>query len=210
MKDHLLDVYLPGVYCRTTTTLPLALSCRDSDDPWPLTTSTAAIAATGALTPSQPLGAFYASSRNFFTGALAPGVGKLTTVSKFYSAASLPRDKYTLWVFQSTDGQTHFVDGVTDHTAKLGWGSEIASIKTMCGSGWQMLVTGADDKGMDAVRAYEVADRDPVPASAPLEFSGEITAMWTATAKGESAIAVVKNRETGEYEAFRLGMDCSQ
>jgi len=37
-KDHLLDVYLPGVLCRVRR-LPLTLNCRESDDPWPLTTS---------------------------------------------------------------------------------------------------------------------------------------------------------------------------
>ncbi len=54
-RDHLMDVYLPGVFCRSTTSLPLALNCRESDDPWPLT-SDAAI---------PPLGGFYSASRNF-------------------------------------------------------------------------------------------------------------------------------------------------
>jgi hypothetical protein len=36
-----------------------------------------------------------------------------------------------------------------------------------------------------------------------------ITALWT-EAKGDTAIAVVKNRETGNYEAFRLAVVCSQ
>ena len=75
------------------------------------------------------------------------------------------------------------------------------------------LATGAGenmaDSGADSVRAYEIADRDPAPVSAALEFSGEITALWT-EAKGDSAIAVVRNRETGDYEAFRLAVACSQ
>jgi hypothetical protein len=65
------------------------------------------------------------------------------------------------------------------------------------------------DSGADSVRAYEIADRDPAPVSAALEFSGEITALWT-EAKGDSAIAVVRNREAGDYEAFRLAVACSQ
>src|ERR1700691_5939187 len=40
-KDHLLDVYLPGVFCRSTTGLPLTLSCLESDDPWPLVATAA-------------------------------------------------------------------------------------------------------------------------------------------------------------------------
>jgi hypothetical protein len=203
-KDHLLDVYLPGVFCRSTTNLPLALNCHESDDQWPLTLSDAAI---------PPLGGFYSASRNFFTGALTPGVGKLTTVAKFYSAAAVPRDKYVLWLFAGTDGQVHMVDGVTDQAAKLGLGSDVASVRTACGTGWQMLSTSAEDhnseQDSDSVRAYEIADRELAPVSSPLSFGGEITALWTEE-KSDSAIAVIRSRETGEYEVFRLAVGCSQ
>ncbi|MGA8270795.1 MAG: hypothetical protein WB919_04495 [Candidatus Sulfotelmatobacter sp.] len=211
-KDHLLDVYLPGVFCRTTGS-PLALNCRESDDPWPLIATAASFPSSGFASAVQPLGAFYSASRNFFTGALAPGIGKLTTVGKFYSAAPLPRPNYALWLFAGTDGQVHLVDGVTDRVANLGWGSDIASVKAACGSGWQVLATGAlenksgnDD---DSVKLYEIPDRDPVPVSAALDFSGKVTALWT-EGKGDSAIAVVRNKETGEYEAFRVAVGCSQ
>src|ERR1700691_365980 len=161
----------------------------------------------------QPLVAFYSASRNFFTGALAPGIGKLTTVGKFYSAAPLPRQNYALWLFAETDGQVHLVDGITDQVAKLGWGSNIVSVKTACGSGWQVLADGvSDDKlgnDVDSVRLYEIPDREPVPVSAALDLSGEVTALWT-EGKGDSAIVVVRNKETGEYEAFRVAAGCSQ
>ena len=110
-----------------------------------------------------------------------------------------------LWLFAGTDGQIHLVDGVTDQAAKLGWGSDVASVKTACGSGWQVLATGAGENagnsGADSVRAYEIADRAPVPVSAALDFPGEITALWT-EAKGDSAVAVVRNRETGAMKRF--------
>jgi hypothetical protein len=48
-----------------------------------------------------------------------------------------------------------------------------------------------------------------VPVSTALDFSGEITALW-AEAKGDSAIAVLRNRETGDYEALRVAVACSQ
>ena len=210
-KDHLLDVYLPGVFCRSTTAMPLSLSCRDSDDPWPLVaTNPVSFPAVGAPPASAPqLAAFYAATRNFFTGALAPGVGKLTTLGKFYSAAPLPREKYVLWLFAGTDGQTHFVDGVSDQAAKLGWGSDIASVKTLCSSGWQLLAAGAGSNDADSMRAYEFPDRDPVPVSAALDFPGEITALWT-EGKGDTAIVVTRNRKMGDYEAFRLAMACGQ
>jgi len=42
-----------------------------------------------------------------------------------------------------------------------------------------------------------------------VDFPGAITALWT-EAKGDTAIAVAKNHETGSYEAFRLAVACSQ
>jgi hypothetical protein len=216
-KDHLLDAYLPGVLCRSTGGIPLSMSCHESDDPWPLV---AGAAAHGTNLPMQdtasgfplqvaPISAFFAPTRNFFTGALSPGVGKYTTISKFYSAAFLPRDKYVLWLFSSVDGQMHLVDGVSDVTARLGWGSDLTSVRTACGAGWQVLATDAGNKAGDSVRAYEFPDRNAVPVSPAVEFSGDVTALW-AEAKGDTAIAVIRNRETGNYEAFRLAVACNQ
>ena len=63
-KDHLLDVYLPGVFCRSTTLSPLAMSCSEGDNMWPIGTSV------------FNLNAAFVPSRNYFGGALLPGVGK--------------------------------------------------------------------------------------------------------------------------------------
>jgi hypothetical protein len=195
-KDHLFDAYLPGTFCRSLTAAPLALNCYDSDDPWPLGTD-------------QPgLSAFFAPSRNFFTGALSPGIEKQTTVKAFYSAAMLPREKYKLWIFSTVDGQVHLLDGVTDQTAaKLGWGSDIASVRSSCGLGWQVLVSGSRDGLGQTVTAFEIADREPVAVSQPAEFNGGITALWT-DSDGTGAIAVSQNSETGKYEAYRLSIAC--
>ena len=45
--------------------------------------------------------------------------------------------------------------------------------------------------------------------SAAVEFPGAITALW-AEAKGDTAIVIARNRETGSYEAFRLALSCGQ
>lgn len=217
--DHLLDAYLPGVICASTVGMPLALNCRESDDPWPLVAGTinggtlsvfpSAGLANGAATVVPQMKAFFAPTRNFFTGALTPGVSKFTTVPKFYSATLLPRDKYTLWLFAATDGAVHMVDGVSDQTARFGWGSDLATVKTQCGAGWQVLASSSGEQAGDSVRAYEFPDRDPVAVSAAVDFSGTITALWT-EARGDTAVAVVKDRETESYAAFRLAMACSQ
>src|SRR5439155_1152892 len=56
-KDHLFDAFLPGLFCRSTAKPPLALTCYESDDPWPLGTDQFA------------LNAFFTPARNYFTGA---------------------------------------------------------------------------------------------------------------------------------------------
>src|SRR5580704_11400576 len=195
-KDHLFDAYLPGAFCRSLTTAPLALNCYDSDDPWPLGTD------------QSGLSAFFAPTRNFFTGALSPGIEKQTTGKAFYSAAMLPREKYKLWVFSTVDGQVHFLDGITDQTAaKLVWGTDIASVRSACGLGWQVLVTGNGDGAGESVTAFEIADREPVTVSQPAAFNGAITALWT-DSDGTGAIAVSQHSETGKYEAYRLSIAC--
>jgi hypothetical protein len=197
-KDHLLDAYLPGVLCKSAATAPLGLNCYESDDPWPLGSD------------QSGLSAFFAPTRNFFTGALSPGIEKQTSVGAFYSAAVLPRDKYKLWIFAAVDGQVHLVDGVTDQTAgRLNWGSDIASVQSGCGLGWQVLVTGSADGAGDTVRAFEIADREAVAVSQPAEFNGGITALW-ADSDGTGAVAVSLNSETGRYEAYRLSIACSR
>ena len=197
-KDHLFDAYLPGVFCQSTAVAPLALKCRESDDPWPLATEPSA------------LSGFFTPSRNFFTGVLSPGVQKQTATAPFYSAAALPRDKYTLWMFSAADGQIHLLDGMTDQTAaKWGWGSDIAGVKSGCGLGWQVLATSRGEGAGDTVQAFEIADREAVAVSAPVEFGGSITALW-ADSDGASVIAVAQDSETGRYEASRLSITCSR
>lgn len=222
-RDHLLDVYLPGVVCRIAAGAPLTMNCREADDPWPLIQaalsggtfpvfSSSVFPSAGSPSVSiPPVGAFYAPTRNYFTGVITPGVGKLTTVSKFYSAAFLPRDKYLLWLFAGTDGRVHLVDGTSDQATKLNWGSDVTSVKTACGAGWQVLAATSEEGTASSVRAYEFPDRDPIAVSAAIDFpgAGAITSLWT-EAKADTAIAITRNRETGGYEAFRLAVACSQ
>ena len=215
-KDHNLDAYLPGVICRSIGTP--SFGCRESDDPWPMIpvsligSATVFPSAGSSSSPSaavSQVAAFFAPTRNFFTGVLTPAIGKFSNVPKFYSAAFVPRDRYTLWLFTTTDGRVHMLDGMSDQPSKLDWGSDIATVRTACGAGWQVLAASSTPDGSDAVRAYEFPDRDPVAVSPSVDMAGAVSALWTES-KGDSAIAIVNNRETGSYEAYRLAVACSQ
>jgi hypothetical protein len=197
-KDHLFDVYLPGVFCRSTTASLLAMACSEGDNMWPIGTSL------------FNLNAAFVSSRNYFGGALLPGVGKQMASVPFYSAAAFPRGQSTLWLFAAMDGQVHILDGTIDQvTANWGWGSDIASIKSGCGSGWQVLATGRGDGPNDTVRGFEISDHEPVAVTEPLEIKGSITALWMESGEA-GALAIVRDWETGTYEALRLNLTCGR
>jgi hypothetical protein len=197
-RDHLFDVHLPGTFCRSSSSAAasLALTCNDTDDPWPLTPDDASVRA------------FFAASRNFFTGALSPGIGKVSNVPSFYSAAALPRSNYTLWALAAVDGSLHLVDGMTDQLIRGGkWGSDLAAVHSSCGAGTQLLASESGDAEHDGLRAFEIPDRDPVAASSAVEFGGRIAALWPETS-GNGAIAIVKRKDTGWYEANRISISC--
>jgi hypothetical protein len=197
-RDHLFDTYLPGTICRTTSTAtaPLTLACNDSDDPWPLTAEEGVARA------------FFASARNFFTGALSPGIGKVSNVPSFYSAAAIPRSGYTLWMFTAVDGSVHLVDGMTDQLIRgAKWGSDLAAVHSSCGTGTQLMVSESGDPERDSLRAFEVPDRDPVAVSSAMEFDGAIVALWP-EGSGNGVVAVVRRGDTGWYEAHRISIAC--
>jgi hypothetical protein len=196
-RDHLFDVYLPGTFCRTNSSAQLTLACNDTDDPWPLSPDDGGVRA------------FFAASRNFFTGALSPGIGKVSNVPSFYSAAALPRSGYSLWAIAAVDGSLHLVDGMTDQIIRgAKWGSDLAAIHSSCGVGTQLLASESGDTEHDGLRAFEIPDRDPVAVSSAVEFDGRIVALWP-DSSGNGAMAIVKRKDTGWYEAYRVSVTCS-
>lgn len=197
-KDHLFDAYLPGLICHSTNNSPLALNCVHNDDPWPLQTEDSGVSA------------FFAPARNFFTGALVPGIGQQKSAPAFFSAAALPRGKYALWIFSGVDGQMHLLDGMTQQIAgNAHWGSDLAGVHANCRQDWQVLATSAGNETNDSVQAFEFPDREPVAVSPALSLNGTVTALWTSRS-GDSAVAVYRDSDSGNYEAVQLTFTCGQ
>jgi hypothetical protein len=196
--DHLFDVYLPGVFCQSATSSQPAVNCSSRDDPWPLQVE------------APPVSGFFSPTRNFFTGALAPGIGKQKAAPAFYSAAPVPRDKYVLWVFAGVDRQLHLLDGINEMTAgKVRWGSDLAAIHANCRPGWQVLASGAGDPDSDSLQAFEFPDREPLAVTQKITIEGTITALWPEP-DGRGAIAVYRHFETGTYEAVQINLACAR
>ncbi len=191
--DHLFDVYLPGVICASAgSTGAGSLTCRDADDAWPLDAAHKA---------------FFSATRNFFTGAIVPAVGPS---HPFFSAAVLHRDNYDLWLKAGTDRQLRLSDGVNEQIVAGAWGSDVAAVKSPCGSGWQLLATGnTDSDSPDSLRAFEIPDRELVAVSAPLDLPGPITALWTAPSV-DAALVVTHNMKMDKDEAFLVSVSCAR
>ena len=197
-KDHLFDAYLPGVLCRSTTASSLAMACTESEEAWPI--------GTNLFNLSAP----FVAGRNYFSGALSQNSGQQLNTAPFYSAAVVPRGESTSWLATAVDGQVHFLNGTTDQMiGRPGWGSDIASVRSGCGTGWQVLATGNSNGPNDTVRALRCQAATPVATGIVLDVSGSITALWTESSEA-SAVAIAHNFVTGRYEAFRISVSCSR
>ena len=115
-RDHLFDVYLPGRSAGRARPRRSRLDCMATDDPWPLDTRRRR----GGSANLPVVRAFYAALAQFLHRSLSPGIGKISNVPSFYSAAALPRSNYTLWMLAAVDGSLHLVDGITDQAMRGG------------------------------------------------------------------------------------------
>jgi hypothetical protein len=192
-SGHLFDAYLPGVVCGgSESNGRLAVSCTDSDDPWPIASQKA----------------FYNVTRNYFTGALEPGYG--TEPGPFYNAAEYARSGGTVTLFSQTTGQVVLYDKGVPRTitGTRDWGSDIVSMHSTCGEGSLLLVSGAGAAPTDSVRAYEIPGREAIPVSGPMPLDGSVMAMWPAN-DGDTATVVIRKGQPVQYEAYDVSAVCN-
>jgi hypothetical protein len=196
-QDGQFEAYTPGTRCQGRTSPALTLECHASDDLWPLR-------AAGALEMS----AHFVPGRNYFDGKLTLN-GEVLQEPNFFSAAAVPDAAGTFLALAGLDGQTRIFGRKPEPLSTTDdWGSDLAAVESGCASGWQILATRAGDaERQDSVQAWSLRNGAPVEASLPVEFPGPVTALWPAESRG-AALAVVRDLETGNYEAFTLSISC--
>jgi hypothetical protein len=194
-QDHLFDAYLPGALCSGTTTgVQITVACADSDDPWPIGASQRA---------------FYNAMRDSFTGVLAPGFGM--ELPPFYQASDIPRPTGTGMLMNGVDGRVMLIENNVLKPVNGGndWGSDFAVIRSECGSGVQVLVSGSGAAAMgDSLSAYEIAGREAIVVSAPLTVEGAVTAIHAAN-DGASATVIVRRDAPARYEVWNGSAFCN-
>jgi hypothetical protein len=88
--------------------------------------------------------------------------------------------------------------------------SRAVLVRNQCGQNQQFLVTGGgDDTQPDSVQLYESQGLRSFPVSDPLNFAGAVVALH-AYGPDPTATGIVRNLETGNYEAYRLSISCGQ
>jgi hypothetical protein len=89
-------------------------------------------------------------------------------------------------------------------------GSRAVLVRNQCGQNQQFLVTGAgDDTQPDFVQLFESQGLRSFPISDPLNFAGALVALH-AYGTDAAATGIVRNFETGNYEAYRISISCGQ
>jgi hypothetical protein len=191
------QAYLPGVACNGALAPSLTMECHPSDEPWSLDAG-----------PRGVLLASFAPGRNHFDGRVSTANGIRKTLAPFFSATSAEENGRPYWLLAMLDGRTQIFDAAFDLVGSVAsWGSDLAGTEAHCGGGWQTLATKAGDAGEpDAVRAFALVDRTPVPLSTPLDLPGPVTALWSLG--GNTALAVVSDLATGRYQAYAITVNC--
>jgi hypothetical protein len=89
-------------------------------------------------------------------------------------------------------------------------GADRAEIESKCESGRLNLTTKPNDYDeQDQIQAFAFNDGKATPVTPPLVMSGPVTALWPGAA-GVEANVVVRNLATGNYEASRVAIACSE
>jgi hypothetical protein len=115
-----------------------------------------------------------------------------------------------MWIFTGVDGQVRWSDGASEQllAGTAEWGSDIASLRSGCGAGTQVIAASkGDSSGADSLRAYEILNQQATPSSAPLSFNGVVTSMWTQLPEGRVTAAVQTPK--GSYEAYTISLSCN-
>lgn len=210
-QDHLFDAYLPGVMCSGTNTgAQIAVTCADSDDPWPVGGPVAgSVVGTVGGAAGVPQRAFYNAMRNFFTGVVAPGYG--VDLPPFDQASDLPRPTGTGLLLNPVDGGLLLIENGTLQpvTGAGDWGSDFAVVRSDCGSGVQVLVSGSGAAAAgDSLRAYEIVGREAIAVSPPLPVDGAVTAIHGLSG-GTGATVVVRRDTPPRFEVWNASALCN-
>ena len=175
-----LRIYVPGTTCSATLQPSLRLVCAPANDPWPVNPRDTSLVAR------------WVTDRNILE---SPSFQK-----GFYDGAS---GWFSAVDHRLSDRAVNSLAGTES------WGSDFANVESSCVPDPTVIASGSGDHpDHDQAQVYEIAAANATPVSEPMTLPGPITALWPAEIAGQATL-VVRNSKTGNYEASRLGVACT-
>jgi len=203
--DHFFQFHLPGMECDGDAWQKLSFECEEQSGIWH--------AEFDFMLPFS-----LDDGRNFF--AVDPhyiGPKKFTLTGFFSVAPYSPLRPYyqDQLILAGADGHAYvYLSGnerekIPESLDRLSvnWGSDLAQISVHCRDGLLVLASGAKDhSAQDTLQGFEVEPRAVTPATPIAEFPGPILSLKNSD--DSEAIAIIFNLTTGNYEAYRVTVEC--
>ncbi|HUK30740.1 MAG TPA: hypothetical protein VLV89_06470 [Candidatus Acidoferrum sp.] len=129
-----------------------------------------------------------------------------------YSLAGFESGGEDWWIATGTDSKLHVFRNAPNSiplAIAFNWGSDVATLRSDCGSHWQVIATGNHDyTESDTLTGFEWTGSMISQVSEPLKIDGPIVALWADREAGP-ARAVVRDLRNGNYGAYIINVACS-
>jgi hypothetical protein len=205
LDDHFFQFHLPGVECDGDGWQKLAFECEERKGIWR--------AEFDPLLPPFSLDA----GRNFFAvdphyiGSKKPPLPAFFSASQFFSA----EDMWYQGILAGADGHSYFYQSGSEREhspeslelVSANWGSELTTSPINCRENSLVLATAPGDRTLrDTLQGFQLDQKTVTPATTVIEFPGPVLSLRPE--RDSAAIAIVFNLTSGNYEAYRVTMEC--
>jgi hypothetical protein len=207
LDDHFFQFHLPGFECDGDAWQKLAFECEERKGIW-----------RAEFDPMLQVPFSLDAGHNFFAvdphyiGSKKFPLPGFFSASPFYSAED--QEGYQA-ILAGADGHSYFLQSGNerDHTGEslelisADWGSELITTPISCRENSLILATGPRDRTFrDTLQGFQLDQKTVTPATTVIEFPGPVLSLRPE--KRSAAIAIVFNLTTGNYEAYRVTMEC--
>lgn len=189
-------IFLPGVQCTGSVGPSLSMECHDiANATWLVAEPLKSI----SLTPD----------RNYFASLDVSVDHSTSDLSTFYSFAIDPTGGHTQAILTGVDGNVLLLsEKGASIILPLNWGDDVAPLSIPCAVGWYVLADATGDWSQtDRFQTFSISSSSAIPAGHPLDLSGPVLTLWPSN-DGKAVRAVLRNLETGMYEASMVSASC--
>jgi hypothetical protein len=205
LDDHFFQFHLPGFECDGDAWQKLDFECEERNGIWRSKFDPMIPFSLDAGQHSFRVDPHYIGSKRFPLVGFFSAADSYQSRIDFQSQTTVAGADGHVYVYSSGDEEKHIPESL--ERLPVDWGGDLASLQTGCGEGLLVLATGPHDHThRDTLQGFEVNPRAVTAQTSAAEFPGPILALRP---DGDSAaIAIVFNLSTGNYEAYRVTMEC--